>query len=84
VQVVEQCLEGAEIQNAQSPPILGEHSRKRREERGFSLSAGRRGEQQHMLPIQYWGDAALLQRTEFPPTQRIDDVMLDGWMEARK
>ena len=37
-----------------------------------------------MAPLQDRSDAAFLKRTELPPTQRIDDVVLDGGMEARK
>jgi len=58
--------------------------RENREYRRLGLPTGRGGQEDAVLPIENGAYCRLLRRTQPVPPQRIDDVMLNGWMQAIK
>ena len=81
VEVVEQGLDRADVEHAQARPALCEHAGGDGQEGGLGLAARRGCQHDHVLPGQDAGDHLLLKRPQLPPTQAVDDMVLDRRME---
>jgi hypothetical protein len=80
VQVVEQGLDWTDIEDTESGPSSGQHPGEHREERSFRFPPGSRSDNDQVLPGKNRRDDGLLEWTQFPPSQAVDDVMLQCGM----
>ena len=82
LEVVEQRPQRAYVQHRQAPPVLGEHPRQQRQHRRFGFAAGGGGGGDQVVPGENRFDGGGLQRPQHLPAEAVDDVMLDGRVEA--
>ena len=64
--------------------MLAEHSRDDRQDCGLCLPSRSRSDDHDVVTSQHYRDDFLLKRPEFSPTQTVDDVVLQAWMEEIK
>ena len=81
VEVVQQGLDRADVEQAQAGPVLRQHAGGQREEGRLGLAARRGRQHDHVLPGQDARDDLLLERSKLPPSHAVDDVVLDRRME---
>jgi hypothetical protein len=81
VQVIEQCFDGAKVEDANTTPILFEHPREDRQYGGLRLSSGSRSNNKSMITPQHHRDDLLLKGLKLTPTETVYDVMLQAGME---
>lgn len=81
MEIVQECFERADIQNTQSIPVFGTNSRENGECGCLRFSPRGGSEEQTMLSGMYRPNTLLLERPEFAPPQRVDDVVLDERVE---
>ena len=84
MEVVEQRLERADVENGQTVPFLGQHPGQEREDGRFRLAACGGCYQQCVMTLKQGADAEFLQGTKLLPAQRIDNVVLESGMELFK
>jgi hypothetical protein len=82
LQIVQQRLDGTDVEDAQPAPPLGEHSGEQREERRLGLAARGRPDDQGVLSGEQRLDRLLLERAQRRPPEGVHDVVLDRGMEA--
>ena len=82
LEVVQEGLDRTDVENTQPAPLFGQHPRQQRKHCGLGLAAGGGRQQQDVVAIQHRTDGVLLKRPERPPPERVDDVMLKGWMQT--
>jgi hypothetical protein len=76
IQVVDECLDGAEIENAKPRPILGEHARNDRKKHGFRLSTSGGGKHDQMVARQDRRNYRILEWSQLAPSEAVDDMVL--------
>ena len=80
IQIVEQGLDRAEVEDAESRPAFGQHPRDDRKERRLGLAARRRGEHDQVLAVENRWDDRFLERPQLAPAEAVHDVVLQGRM----
>src|ERR1035438_4730273 len=81
IEVVQERLDRAEIEDAESGPVLRQHPGKDREECRLRFAPGG-GRKQNSVPApEDLADAFLLKGAQFTPTEGVDDVVLKGWVQ---
>ena len=80
VQVVQQRLDGADVQNGEAGPAIRQHPGENGKEGRFRLSTSSRGQDDQMLTGQDGRDDVLLKGPQVTPAQTVDDVMLQSGM----
>ena len=80
-QVVQQCLERAEVDDGQAFPVPLLHRGQHGEHGGFCLAAGGRGEQQRVAAVKDGGDGLVLERAERRPAEAVHQVVDDDRVE---
>src|SRR5690606_12037569 len=78
LEVVQQCLERADVQDRQPLPVLGAHPAEYGEGGRLGLATGGGGEEERIMPGQDRSYCLFLERSERRPSQRVDDVVLDN------
>ncbi len=81
VEVVQEGLDRADVEHAQPRPALRQHARGHGQEGRLRLAARRGRQHDHVLPGENAGDHLLLEGSQLPPTQAVDDVVLQRRME---
>ena len=76
-QVVQQRLERADVDDRDARPALRVHRGQQREDRGLGLAARRRRQEQGVRAVQHRAGGLVLQRSQRPPAQGVDDVVHD-------
>src|SRR5436309_113289 len=79
--IVEQRTDGAHVEDTEAGPHLGEYLRDDRKKRRLGLPASGRGEDHEVSPAQIPFDRRTLDVPQLSPTERVDDVVLQGWVE---
>ena len=80
--VVQQCPNRADIKDREAVPSLGKHLGNDREESRFGLAASRGCENDEVRPHEERINGQRLHVSQFPPTQGIDDVVLESRVQA--
>ncbi|MNF89358.1 hypothetical protein D3C84_718810 [compost metagenome] len=75
-QIVKQRFDRAEIENADTVPVLGQHAREQGETGRFGLSPCCRCQQNCVFTVEHWFDCGLLKRPQPRPAKAVDDMML--------
>ena len=80
--VVEQRLDRTDPEHAQTAPSALQHARQQRQQGRLRLAPGGGRQQQGVVAVQHGAEGRLLQRAERLPPQRVDDVVLQGRVQA--
>ena len=83
-QVVQQRLQGADVDDRKPGPALLLHRRQQREDGRFGLAARGRREQQRVRAVQHRAGGLVLQRAQRLPAEAVDDVVDDNRMQPVK
>ena len=81
-EIVEQGLDRTDIKDGKPGPALLQHRREQRQHGGLCLAPRGGGEHQHVRARENGLDGPELHRPQVRPAQRIDDMVLDGGVEA--
>ena len=81
LKVVEQSLDRADVQNTGASPRLRQHLRQDRDGSCLGLPSRGRGQQQAVCAGMNRCDGCKLRGSQGTPAQRVDDVVLQGWMQ---
>ncbi len=80
--IVQQGTDRADVEDAQPVPRLGQHPGDHGEERRFRLAPRRRCQDHEVGPVEEGVDGQLLDGSQLPPAEGVDDVVLEGRMQA--
>ncbi len=81
VQVVQQGLDGADIEHGEPPPVFVQHPGQDRKQGRFGLAAGGGGHHQHMPAAKDGPDDRFLEGSQLGPAEAVDDVVLECRVE---
>ena len=80
--VIKQGTDGADVQNRQPLQAFGEYQRDDRKERRLGLPSSGRCKNDDVRPIEYRLNRQTLHGSQFPPSERVYDVVLKGRMKS--
>ncbi len=84
IQVVQQGLDRTDVQDTETRPAFGQHTRQNGEEGCFRFATGSRGKDDQVVTGENRRDDSLLKRPQFTPSQAVDNMVLQGRMQAIK
>ena len=79
--IVQEGTDRADVEHAQAGPGARQHPGQDREERRLGLAACGRRQDDQVRPVEETLDGEVLDGSEIPPSQRVDDVMLERRMQ---
>ena len=83
-QVIQQRLQGADVDDRKAGPALLFHRGQQGEDGCFGLAARSGRQEQRVRTLQHWANGLLLQRAQRPPAEAVDDVVDDDRMQPVK